>query len=310
MPGDSGHSEDYFKSYRDFWWNADFLELMARRLNLAQCRQILDVGCGQCHWSSTLLPFLGQNPAVSGLDKDPKWSNVTPALSERFAAANATLELHNGSACEMPFGDNSFDMVTCQTVLIHLQDPVAAIKEMYRVVRPGGLVLCVEPNNSVQSLLRSSTGHSLSVEERLQGVRYALILESGKRILGDGDNSYGDFVAEALYSSGFEDIRVYLSDKTSPLVPPYDTPEQNALVTTMKQWSSEESGPSDSDTARRYFSAFGGQYDDVLASILSEADGDERAYWAQIDAQQYVNSGAVLMYLTSGRKPLDEMDIS
>ncbi|MFZ4398162.1 MAG: hypothetical protein ACOYOU_21315, partial [Kiritimatiellia bacterium] len=37
-----GHSEEYFKEDRDFWWNHDFLELMARRLRLDECRSLLD----------------------------------------------------------------------------------------------------------------------------------------------------------------------------------------------------------------------------------------------------------------------------
>jgi len=48
------HSEDYFGEQRDFWWNADFLELMARRLNFSSIHSVLDVGCGQGHWGQLL----------------------------------------------------------------------------------------------------------------------------------------------------------------------------------------------------------------------------------------------------------------
>lgn len=303
MTKNIAHSEDYFKSYRDFWWNVDFLELMARRLDLHECRHVLDIGCGQCHWSATLLPFLAKDAVVTGLDSDPTWSVVANPMREEFAAANATLDLRSGSACDLPFEDNSFDLVTCQTVLIHLENPQAALNEMFRVVRPGGLVLCVEPNNLVQSLLRSTMEHSLSLEERLRRVEYVLIAESGKRLLGEGDNSYGDFVAEACHLAGLADIKVYLSDKTSQLIPPYDTPEERALISTMREWQSENSGPSDIATAQRYFNAFDGRYDELLTSIHSEANQEAKKYWEQIDGRKFVGSGAVLMYLTSGRKP-------
>jgi hypothetical protein len=38
------HSAEYFGESRDFWWNQDFLELMAKRLQLAQVESVLDVG--------------------------------------------------------------------------------------------------------------------------------------------------------------------------------------------------------------------------------------------------------------------------
>ena len=44
-------------------------------------------------------------------------------------------------------------MVTCQTLLIHVADADAALAEMIRVVRPGGLVVAAEPNNLAGSLL-------------------------------------------------------------------------------------------------------------------------------------------------------------
>lgn len=52
------HSKQYFNDTRDFWWNKDFLQLMANRLCLKDVQKVLDVGCGQGHWGLLLLPFL------------------------------------------------------------------------------------------------------------------------------------------------------------------------------------------------------------------------------------------------------------
>jgi hypothetical protein len=41
-----GHSAAYFGDTRDYWWNADFLALMGRRLSLDRVHDALDVGCG------------------------------------------------------------------------------------------------------------------------------------------------------------------------------------------------------------------------------------------------------------------------
>ena len=52
------HSAEYFGEYRDFWWNSDFLKLMANRLQLDQAKTVLDVGCGIGHWGQILAPVL------------------------------------------------------------------------------------------------------------------------------------------------------------------------------------------------------------------------------------------------------------
>ncbi len=64
---EKGHSEEYFSEYRDHWWNKDFLELMARRWNLDSYSSLLDVGCGEFHWSRLLAPFL-DSPDIVGVD--------------------------------------------------------------------------------------------------------------------------------------------------------------------------------------------------------------------------------------------------
>jgi cyclopropane fatty-acyl-phospholipid synthase-like methyltransferase len=52
------HSEAYFGDERDFWWNRDFLELMAKRWDLKSVSSALDVGCGVGHWGQLLSHFL------------------------------------------------------------------------------------------------------------------------------------------------------------------------------------------------------------------------------------------------------------
>ncbi|WP_040398559.1 class I SAM-dependent methyltransferase, partial [Cesiribacter andamanensis] len=177
-PG-SGHSENYFGDYRNFWWNRGFLELMARRLQLARHHNLLDVGCGQCHWSRLLVPYLATPCAVTGVDNDAKWIAEDPEIRAYFHQQGASFEVVEGNAQALPFADSSFDLVTCQTLLIHVPNPQKAIEEMCRVLKPGGTLLCVEPNNLVQTLVKSSYSASDDIEEVLDHVKYALICERG-----------------------------------------------------------------------------------------------------------------------------------
>jgi ubiquinone/menaquinone biosynthesis C-methylase UbiE len=98
----------------------------------------LDVACGP---GSVVRAFAGRVARAVGLD-------ATPAMLEeaRQAAAKASLrnvEWHQGDVYALPFGDQSFDIVSCRFAFHHLEQPARAFAEMVRVTRPGGrIVLC------------------------------------------------------------------------------------------------------------------------------------------------------------------------
>src|ERR1700722_14345442 len=140
------HSALYFDDQRDHWWNRDFLELMGQRLRFDNVHKLLDVGCGMGHWGRALAQALPPDAQVIGIDREPIW--IEEARAHTRAAGGADrFDFQVGRADALAFDDDSFDLVTCQTVLIYMGDPKAVIAEMVRVTRPGGLVLVVEPNN-------------------------------------------------------------------------------------------------------------------------------------------------------------------
>jgi len=304
---ESAHSEEWFKAYRDFWWNPDFLELMAKRLDLGACRRLLDVGCGQCHWSRLLVPFLQKPSEVHGIDLEPKWSSAYVNLRPYFEHHGASLDLRQGDAHALPYDCDSFDVVTCQTTLIHLKDPRAAFLEMIRVTRPGGLIFCAEPNNLASVLVRSSLSAEDSIENVLKDVQHELILERGKTLLGEGDSSYGDLLVGLFHGAGLEGIRVFLSDKAIALFPPYQGPEQQAMLRSMEEWEAECSGPADLERCARYLSAFGDRYVHLLDEMKARRESCLAEQRKAIQGLSYCEGGASLMYLVSGRKPDREL---
>ena len=141
------HSALYLTDLRDSAWNDDYLDLAARRLDLAQVKSLIEVGCGLGHWAKRLYPRLAPNAAYTGIDLEPQWlRGAHERFVDSFPGAAELARFVQGSATAIPFGDGEFDAATCQTVLMHLRDPQRAINEMARVVKPGGLVFCAEPN--------------------------------------------------------------------------------------------------------------------------------------------------------------------
>ncbi|MGY2066928.1 class I SAM-dependent methyltransferase [Blastococcus sp. SYSU DS0619] len=128
-----GHAEPVLQSHR--WRTA---ENSAAYLlpSLRPGLDLLDVGCGP----GTITVDLAARVApgrVLGLDLSPDPLDEARANAERTGVA-ATFAVGDVYALDLP--DDSFDVVHAHQVLQHLTDPVAALREMARVCRPGGVI--------------------------------------------------------------------------------------------------------------------------------------------------------------------------
>jgi SAM-dependent methyltransferase len=236
---------------------------------------------------------------VAAVDADPKWAAGNDELKDFFVGRNLSFELKQAEAAALPFPDNSFDAVTCQTVLIHLKDPHAILREMKRVLKPGGLLCCAEPNNLVASVLKDSLGAADSVEECVERFIFGLVKEKGKIALGEGDNSLGDRLAGFFAELGLRDIRSYLSDKTNFVIPPYDTPEMRAMIELKTGTDFEDFLENET---KKQFAAFGGAFDPVLQKMSEKLNTYQAELKDALENRAYSDGGATLMYLVSGRK--------
>ncbi|SDF67869.1 Methyltransferase domain-containing protein [Blastococcus aurantiacus] len=128
-----GHAEPVLQSHR--WRTA---ENSAAYLlpHLRPGTDLLDVGCGP----GTLTADLARRVApgrVLGLDASADPLDEARSAAER-AGVEVTFAVGDVYALDLP--DASFDVVHAHQVLQHLTDPVAALREMARVCRPGGVV--------------------------------------------------------------------------------------------------------------------------------------------------------------------------
>ncbi len=98
-----------------------------------QGRSGLDVGCGD----GTLALVIARNGAARVSGCDPDLRMVTRAMAQAVRG-DTRIDLAVARAQALPFPDNSFDVVTCITVLAFVPDADNAIREMARVLRRGG----------------------------------------------------------------------------------------------------------------------------------------------------------------------------
>lgn len=95
--------------------------------------RILDVGCG----TGANLELLAEYGRAEGVD-------VSPAALA-FCRERGLTNVRQGEAEKLPYADGEFDLVTALDVVEHLDDDVAGLREMRRVLRPGGRALLFVP---------------------------------------------------------------------------------------------------------------------------------------------------------------------
>ena len=96
---------------------------------------VLEVGCGTGVILRDLIPLVGRGGRVAGIDP----SRAVLAAARRYCRGTG-VNLRHGDGAKLPFTDDGFDVTLAVTVLLHVADPLAVVREMARVTRPGGRV--------------------------------------------------------------------------------------------------------------------------------------------------------------------------
>lgn len=118
-------------------WTRPMRRHLLSQPGLAHARSVLDVGCG----TGALLEELGEGGQrlVTGIDID--------FASLSFARQGSRSRLACADGHSLPFPPASFDLAVCHFVLLWVDDPLLVLKEMRRVIRPGGAALALaEPD--------------------------------------------------------------------------------------------------------------------------------------------------------------------
>ena len=117
-------------------WTGELRAYLFEKADAARAAAILEVGCG----TGVILGEIVTRASLHGLDLDP---NVLTHC--RFYVPSVSLV--RADALELPYPDGIFDLVYCHYLLLWVDDPLQALREMKRVTRPGGNILALaEPD--------------------------------------------------------------------------------------------------------------------------------------------------------------------
>jgi demethylmenaquinone methyltransferase/2-methoxy-6-polyprenyl-1,4-benzoquinol methylase len=160
----------------------------------------LDVACGSGKLTAVLAGIAGDGGRVVGLD-------FSPQMLEVARRDHPGIEFIQGDALKLPFEDASFDASTIAFGLRNLADPVKGLREMLRVVKPGGRPVVLEfvrpPKNLVGAAYR------IYLRTMLPAIGGALSGQpAAYRYLSDTVDSYRtpDEIQEMAAAAGWSDV--------------------------------------------------------------------------------------------------------
>jgi SAM-dependent methyltransferase len=144
MPGFSAQFDEHTaRKIEAIYLTPEVVEQRARVLELLALRRgerVADLGCGPGLLAQEIAAQVGENGAVECLD----FSSSMVALAQRRCASLACVSVRSGEVSALPYGTGGFDAAVCTQVYEYVPDLAPALRELHRVLRPGGRALVVD----------------------------------------------------------------------------------------------------------------------------------------------------------------------
>jgi ubiquinone/menaquinone biosynthesis C-methylase UbiE len=187
-------------------WLPTFLDLTSPQLG----NRVLDVACGTGIIAREVLSHVGSSGRVVGVD-------INSSMLSMARALEPSMDWREGDAQDLPFADGEFDIVVCQQGLQFFPDREVALREMHRVLIPGGRVAlaswCEIESSPGQNALTQATEKHVGPE--------AATLLSGAFRLGDVE-----YFQALLEDAGFHDVQIRREKKMAN----FSSPEAFARI--------------------------------------------------------------------------------
>jgi ubiquinone/menaquinone biosynthesis C-methylase UbiE len=283
-------------------WLEDTLDKIVAWIGFKDGMSVVDVGCGLGYLGYTFWPYFGKGGQYIGIDVSSKLIDDAEKHALEWATGGET-HFQVGDACSLSLEDDTADMAMCQTLLMHLENPEKALSEMIRVIKPGGSVVCFEPDNVSPAMAGFySSLPEFDITDRLLITKFIYISNQGRIKLGGGDKMIGPKVPHMMKTFGLTEIVVRISDRVHYLEPPYDDPlQQRAMGFIQKQIFDKNRRETLMEKEKKEFLAGGGDPEDYKC-IRKILDKMHTTMKQQIDDNEYFTCGSGDFYIIIGKK--------
>lgn len=169
--------------------------------------RVLDIACGTGVVTRLAAGRVGAAGSVTGLDINPAMLAVAGSQSPPDMA----IDWREADAESLPFADDAFDVALCQMGLQFVSGKLTALREMRRVLRPGGraLINVPGPKPPLFAILTEALGRHFGPQAAAFGDRVFAMHDV-------------DELAELMRGAGFRDVEAQSRPKTLRLPPPAD----------------------------------------------------------------------------------------
>jgi SAM-dependent methyltransferase len=155
---------------------------------------VLDCGCGPGSITIDIAKCVSPGSVV-GIDLGA--TQIERAKAAAAAAGLRNVSFQTGNSYALPFEANSFDRVFSHALMEHLSDPLRALKECWRVLKPGGVIGVCSPDWGGFVLAPPSSGLDRAISAYI-----------GLQSRNGGDVGIGRKLGAYLTSAGFSDVRM------------------------------------------------------------------------------------------------------
>jgi len=288
---------------RKFMWREDTLDIYAKWAGFKKGMIVTDIGCGLGFLGYSFWDHFGSNGHYIGVDTNLSLLKDASNASHDWPEGGV-ITFINGNAYNIPIPDNTCDMVMCQTLLMHLKRPEDCLKEMKRITKPGGVILCSEPDN-LSSMLskRFWTLPDYDLDEMLLMMKVIILSCKGRINLGLGDFNIGVKITHMMGRLGLIDIDARLNDGVWFVEPPYSGEKQlHRLKIIKRNMLEDEHVQFWREKNREEFIAGGGTSEEYERYIQC-LDRIKPLFTEQIENGTFASCGSSDMYFIKGRKP-------
>ena len=189
---------------RKYIWDETSKNQLLAFLDAKPGSSVLDVGCGTGFLIRQIAANIEWGNLV-GLDMD-----LDLLATAREQSVGTSIQYVYGNAYSLPLEDNSFDLVAAEFLICNLEMPLLAIREMVRVVRSGGRVVCIDPPSAQRFF------YSPFMPDEIQQVEHVVNGYIAEKSLEKGvDKSIGIRLPHLFLKAGLTSIRArgYLNVK-------------------------------------------------------------------------------------------------
>ena len=149
-----------------------FIEMMQQYLDamdIDSAGAVLDLGCGTGVASRAIARRKRFAGRVTGIDRSPYLSGIATRLAQEEGLRN--VEFRAGDSHSLALADGAFDAVIAHTLLSHVEDERAVLKEIVRVVRPGGKVGIFDGDYASMTLTVDEPAKAKAMDETIIGAQ-------------------------------------------------------------------------------------------------------------------------------------------